>query len=191
MILFKETRDLNDLATLYQRYMDMVYAVCLKYLKDREESKDAVMEIFQRLSDKLLKHDVSNFRSWLYVTAKNHCLMQLRSASQKNFSNEFDEDFMYLEESGHPEQADDTEFQVGRMKKCIETLTSGQKECVTLFYLHDKCYKEIAAVTGMEWNKVRSLIQNGKRNLKICMEKKSARPLEIPTANKKTNEREQ
>jgi RNA polymerase sigma-70 factor (ECF subfamily) len=41
-----------------------------------------------------------------------------------------------------------------------------------LFYLEQKCYKDIADLTGYDLNKVKSAIQNGKRNLKICMERK-------------------
>jgi RNA polymerase sigma-70 factor (ECF subfamily) len=57
------------------------------------------------------------------------------------------------------------------LEKCIETLGDEQKQCVKLFYLQEKCYKEITESTGFDMNKVKSYIQNGKRNLKICMEK--------------------
>jgi RNA polymerase sigma-70 factor (ECF subfamily) len=58
------------------------------------------------------------------------------------------------------------------MEDCMETLPGEQKKSVALFYLDGKCYQEIAELTGQEWNRVRSQIQNGKRNLKICIEKK-------------------
>jgi RNA polymerase sigma-70 factor (ECF subfamily) len=90
---YKESGDLEVLATLYQRYMELAYAVSLKYLKDSEASKDAVMEVFEELIEKLKKHEVANFRSWLYTVVKNHCLMKLR-ASSRNKSVILDENGM-------------------------------------------------------------------------------------------------
>jgi RNA polymerase sigma-70 factor (ECF subfamily) len=166
---FKSTGDINLLAELYQRYMDLAYAVALKYLKDAEASKDAVMEVFEELVVKLKRHEVTNFRSWLYTLVKNHCLMKLRSAS-RNKSVNLDENNMQLKEDLHQE-VDEKEWQLQQMSDCIGKLAAEQKLTIELFYLQEKCYKEITQITGLEWNKVRSLIQNGRRNLKICMDK--------------------
>ena len=161
---------MNLLAELYQRYMDLAYAVAIKYLKDSEASKDAVMEVFEELIDKLKKHDVTNFRSWLYTLVKNHCLMKLRSGS-RNKSVILDENGMQLREDLHQEDADEKEWQLQQMSDCMGRLASEQKMTIELFYLQQKCYKEITEITGLDWNRVRSLIQNGRRNLKICMDK--------------------
>ena len=166
---FKSTGDLTVLAELYQRYMDLAYAVSLKYLKDSESSKDAVMEVFEELVDKLQRHDVTNFKSWLYTVVKNHCLMKLRSAS-RNKSVNLDENSMQLKEDAHQE-VDEKEWQLQQMSDCIGKLAAEQKLTIELFYLQQKCYKEITEITGLDWNEVRSLIQNGRRNLKICMDK--------------------
>ena len=167
---FKSKGDMNLLAELYQRYMDLAYAVAIKYLKDSEASKDAVMEVFEELIDKLKKHDVTNFRSWLYTLVKNHCLMKLRSGS-RNKSVILDENGMQLREDLHQEDADEKEWQLQQMSDCMGRLASEQKMTIELFYLQQKCYKEITEITGLDWNRVRSLIQNGRRNLKICMDK--------------------
>lgn len=167
---YKETGDLNILAGLYRRYMDMAYAVSLKYLNDSEASKDAVMEVFEELVDKLKKHAVENFKGWLYTVVKNHCLMKLRTMS-RNKSVILDEDGMQLKDELHQEDVNEKEWQLQRMSDCIGKLVTEQKVTIELFYLQQKCYKEIVEITGIEWNKVRSLIQNGRRNLKICMDK--------------------
>jgi RNA polymerase sigma factor (sigma-70 family) len=166
---FKSTGDMQLLAELYQRYMDLAYAVSLKYLKDTEAAKDAVMEVFEELIEKLKRHDVANFRSWLYTVVKNHCLMKLRAAS-RNKSVNLDENSMQLREDLH-QDGDEKEWQLQQMSDCIGKLVTEQKLTIELFYLQQKCYKEITEITGLEWNKVRSLIQNGRRNLKICMDK--------------------
>jgi RNA polymerase sigma-70 factor (ECF subfamily) len=63
------------------------------------------------------------------------------------------------------------EARLDRLSSCIETLSAEQKAAVSLFYLENKCYKEIETITGFDWNKVRSLVQNGRRNLRICMQR--------------------
>ena len=168
--LYKKNTDQQTLATLYLRYTDLVYGVCLKYLKDAESAKDAVMNIYQELLTKLLTNEVQNFKSWLYVLAKNHCLMQLRK-EKKMITVEFTPTVMQSENFEHLDSVLEKENEFKKLEFCIEHLPAEQKQSVQLFYLENKCYNEIAAQTGYEWNKVRSLIQNGRRNLKICMEK--------------------
>jgi RNA polymerase sigma-70 factor (ECF subfamily) len=170
--LYKETERLDILATLFQRYMDLLYGVCLKYLKDPEPAKDAVMHIFEELVHKLNKHEVDNFKSWVYTLAKNHCLMQLRTPKNLKIV-EFKGDYMQSQEEVHLNGIMQKEENFQKLEKCMQTLSAEQKMTVELFYLQNKCYKEIADATGIEWNKVRSYIQNGRRNLKICMEKGS------------------
>ena len=167
--LYKRTGDLEIVGVLYDRYTALTYGVCLKYLKDREESRDAVMQIFEKLIVSLKSHDVKVFKGWLYVTARNHCLMFLRSRKGKHFE-DLSPFLMETESNGHQEGAE-IEGNLTRLEKCMESLAREQQECVRLFYLHQKCYKEITAATGYDLNKVKSYIQNGKRNLKICMER--------------------
>jgi RNA polymerase sigma factor (sigma-70 family) len=168
--LYKQTGDLGVLAELYQRYMDLLYAVCLKYLRDPENAKDAVMAVFEELVLKLRKHDVGNFKGWLYTLAKNYCLMRLRSSKHLQ-TKQLDIEGMQSSEDLHLNGVLEKESQLNGLEKCMETLAEEQRTAIKLFYLQDKCYKEISEKTNIEWNKVRSLIQNGKRNLKICMEK--------------------
>jgi len=150
--------------------MDLVYGVCLKYFKESERSKDAVMQIFEELVVKLKKHRVENFKSWLYQLTKNHCLMQLRTP--RNLKTvEISESLMKSEDAEHLDGVMQKEQNFHRLAYCLATLSQDQRRVVELFYFEGKCYNEIVDLTGHEWNQVRSFIQNGKRNLKICMEK--------------------
>ncbi|HWV70802.1 MAG TPA: RNA polymerase sigma factor [Pseudosphingobacterium sp.] len=169
---YKSTGDLNLLGTLYEPYMPLVYGLCLRYLKDESKSEDAVMQIFEQLIKKLRIHEVSNFKSWLYSFARNYCLMELRS-SGKTITVSLDENsFMENELIEHQSFEDNMlEAKLSSMEKCLEYLNNEQKECIKLFYLDQKCYKDICEITGYDISKVKSYIQNGKRNLKICMEK--------------------
>lgn len=169
---YKLSGDLEVLGRLYEKYMALVYGVCLKYLKNEEQSKDAVMQIFEELIPKLRVHEVANFKSWLYTLARNHCLMSLRSSNKHEFVNIDD----YGVDNGpllHLEDGDVKENQLNSMEKCMEKLPEEQRTTIDMFYLQQKCYKDIADATGFDMNKVKSYIQNGKRNLKICMERNS------------------
>ena len=167
---YRASGDLAVLGELYQRYMELVYGVCLKYFRDPEQSKDSVMQIFEELVLKLKKHEVDNFRPWLHQLAKNHCLMQLRTP--RNLKTvEFRVDIMQSEEEVHLNGVLEKEENFRKLEFCLGTLSRDQQEPIRLFYLEGKCYNEIVDITGQEWNQVRSSIQNGRRNLKICMEK--------------------
>jgi RNA polymerase sigma-70 factor (ECF subfamily) len=175
---YRQSGDLKVLGELYQRYMELVYGVCLKYLKEAELAQDAVMQIFEELVSKLKKHEVENFRGWLHQVAKNHCLMQLRTP--KNLKTvALPPLLMQNEEDVHLNGVMEKEENFQKLEKCIASLSDEQRTMIKLFYLEGKCYNEIVEITGLEWNHVRSSIQNGRRNLKLCMEKKEPANKEI------------
>ena len=166
---YQKRMDLQILGDLYQRHTEMVYYVCLRYLQDPERSKDAVMDIFEELIYKVNKQEIKDFPRWLYVLSKNHCLMYLRS--QKNKSPiSLDEFVKFPEELHQYEHQDEKERQLTAMESCLEKLPDKQQQSVRLFFLEEKCYKEISDSTGYSLNEVKSYIQNGKRNLRNCME---------------------
>ena len=168
---YKSTGNIDLLSVLYQRYMDLTYGVCLKYFKNPDDSKDAVMNIFEELVIKLRKYDVENFKGWLFQVARNFCLMKIRKDKSKPYS--VDADLVQLEQESHLEEVMEKETHLNSMHDCIEQLVAEQKQMITLFYLKEVCYKEIAETTNVDINLVRSYIQNGRRNLKICMEKET------------------
>lgn len=168
--LYRQSSDLKILGSLYERYMELVYGVCLKYLEDPEAAKDAVMQVFEELVEKLKKHEVENFKGWLYVLAKNYCLVQLRSRKNKNTVS-IDVNLVQSAEELHLNGGLQKEEEFIILERCLQNLSAEQKQVIELFYLQEKCYGDIVGITKFDWNKVRSLIQNGRRNLKICMEK--------------------
>jgi len=166
---YLETGDLVFLGQLYQAHSSMVYYVCQRYLQDSELSKDAVMQIFEELVSKVAKQEIRSFGSWLYVLSRNYCLMQLRSGKKIQYVS-YDEVVEFPKDL-HQGDHEDKERQLTSLEKCIEKLPEKQKESINLFFLREKCYKEIVDFTGYSLNDVKSYIQNGKRNLKICMDK--------------------
>ncbi|MBN2350039.1 MAG: sigma-70 family RNA polymerase sigma factor [Bacteroidales bacterium] len=169
IIIYQKTLDLNILAELFGLYVHLVYGIAIKYLKDEELSKDAVMDIYEILIEKLKKHNVTSFKSWLYTVVKNYCLMYIRSKeARRKISSQVDRnfliEFMEFEEEMHPDNEQMNYLEL--LEEAIGSLNREQGECIKLFYFEDKSYKEISVLTGHTLIKVKSHIQNGKRNLK-------------------------
>lgn len=161
---------------LFNRYMHLVYGVCMKYFRDEEKSNDAVMEIFEGLFEKLRTQEIGSFKNWLYILAKNHCLMDLRKTGSRDkarqrLTAESAQDFMEYLSLVHLNDEPDEEARIQNMIDSLENLRPEQRKCLELMYLEDRSYKEISDVTGFDLNAVKSHIQNGKRNLKILTER--------------------
>jgi RNA polymerase sigma-70 factor (ECF subfamily) len=160
------------LGIVLERYTLLILGVCMKYLKNEEEAKDSVQQVFLKVIQELHKYKVEYFKSWVYMVAKNHCLMKLRDKHGKG-STEINEKLMAA-----PEEEDDRQLLLQNdvaldlMEESLKELNPEQKQCVTLFYLEKKSYQEINEITGYSMLQVKSYIQNGKRNLKLLIEKK-------------------
>ena len=158
---------------LYKRYSHLVYGVCLKYLKNENEAKDAVLQIFENLLEDLKKHDIANFKSWLHSVARNHCLMFLRKEQTKQKRvNEYEATYEHEETFAAPfevHEKEEKEVKLTKLEEAMTLLKEEQRVCIQLFYIEEKCYNEVADITGYEIKKVKSYIQNGKRNLANLM----------------------
>jgi RNA polymerase sigma-70 factor (ECF subfamily) len=169
---FYADHDNEWLGVLLQRYTMLLLGVCMKYLKNEEEAKDSVQQVFLKAINELHKYKVEYFKSWIYMVAKNHCLMKLRDKGK--YTTEINEQLM-----GTPDETTDKNNYIEKdkaltsMAAALTQLNKEQQVCVTLFYLEKKSYQEITEQTSFSLLQVKSHIQNGKRNLKILMEKGS------------------
>jgi RNA polymerase sigma-70 factor (ECF subfamily) len=171
---FRRSGDSQLLAELFQRYTHLVYGVCLKYLENDEASRDAVMDIFEFISVNLHKYEIGNFKNWLYTVSRNHCMMEFREKKKhiKLIRNELEkneEARMESEHELHLFSEENIPAPTDRMKHALAELDEGQRICLELMYLQEKSYREIADITGYSMNQVKSYIQNGKRNLKLML----------------------
>ena len=167
---YRESGDLALLGQLFKPYMPLVFGVSLKYFRDRERSRDAVMQIFEKIITELRKHEVHNLKSWLHVTTKNFCLMELRKKDVHNREVEFSEHSMESEQMVHHDHEDPMEADLENLSECMDRLKPEQKTCVEMFYMQQRSYREIVKLTEFDIKKVKSHLQNGKRNLKNCLE---------------------
>ena len=169
---FNREKDNQWLGILFERYTMLLYGVCMKYLKNEEEAKDSVQQVYLKAITELNKYQVQYFKSWLYMVAKNHCLMKLRNKQGKVPVEINDGEIADENSSDSLQQHIEKDRKLELLTNSLEELNSEQKQCVTFFYLEKKTYQEIAGLTGYSLMQVKSYIQNGKRNLKQLLEKK-------------------
>lgn len=167
---FYTDHDNEWLGILLERYTMLLLGVSMKYLKNEEEARDAVQQVFLKAINELHKYKVEYFKSWIYMIAKNHCLMKLRDKGR--FNAEISEQTMATPaEPDMPNQHIEKEITLNNLAAAMLQLNKEQQQCVTLFYLEKKSYQEISEQSDFSIMQVKSHIQNGKRNLKIIMER--------------------
>lgn len=177
---YRNSHDTAYVGELYLRYTHLVFAVCLKYLKDKEAASDATMQIFEKLITDLKKHNIQVFKPWLYTVVRNHCMMQFRSeTTRQNQMKVVYKEPADMESSSllHPDETEERELEkdwvIRNLENGIENLKAHQQLCLKQFYFEDQSYKQIAANTGFSLQEVKTHIQNGKRNLKIYLEQQN------------------
>jgi RNA polymerase sigma-70 factor (ECF subfamily) len=174
---FRKTGNLEILGNIYAKYMHLVFGVSMKYLKNKEAAKDAVTQVFEKLTIEAVRHEIVHFRNWLYVVTKDHCLTELRKQNLEDdqFSNWAEEEKKIMESGFEIHPIDELDRLGEALYDCINKLSLQQRDCIDLFYLKKKSYNEIASLMKYDEKSVKSYIQNGKRNLKICLELKDER----------------
>jgi RNA polymerase sigma-70 factor (ECF subfamily) len=169
---FKADNNSDWVGVLFDRYALLLLGMCMKYLKNEEDARDAVQQIFLKVLSDINKHEIQYFRAWIYQVTKNYCLMQLRQKHMKykeEISDKHAADMAVEAEDKQTYQEKDLLLE--NMGQAMAQLSEEQKVCVDLFYLQKKSYQEIADRTGYSLLQVKSYIQNGKRNLKLILEK--------------------
>jgi RNA polymerase sigma-70 factor (ECF subfamily) len=174
ILKYRSTENSFWLGELYQRYSMAIAGVCFNYMKNREEAEDAAMEVFEILTTDLKKYEIKLFRPWLLNVVRHHCLKKKdknkRIYETKDIYKKEHHLFIEIKEELGNNVEQDYEKVMEHLNKAIDSLNDEQKICIELFYLRDLSYKEITDQTGLNESKVKSHIQNGKRNLKIFLE---------------------
>lgn len=170
---YKNSGETEYFGELYNRYIPMLYGVSLNYLEDAGKSENAVMQLFEELLPKIGQYEIEVFRTWIYTVIKNHCLQILRKEKHQ-ITVELKPDFMESDEILHLLDSEtDDDKQTAVLQQCIEKLPERQRIAIVRFFMDEQSYAEVVDTTGYNLNQVKSYIQNGKRNLKICIEKNS------------------
>ncbi len=168
---YYQSKNQQWMGVLLERYTMLLLGVCMKYLKNEEEAKDAVQQVFLKVLTEVSKYKIDFFKSWLYMVAKNHCLMKLRG-QQGRHTQELKDEVVIEQRETQKNDLLENEKTFSLLEQSIKELSEEQKQCVTLFYLEKKSYQQITEATGFSLMQVKSYIQNGKRNLRMLLEKK-------------------
>lgn len=167
--LIKLEDDIQHKSILFNRYIDKVYGVCLKYLQHEDQAKDAMMSIYELFIRKIGNHSIENLNAWIYVMSKNYCFDLLRKKKRTIEKMEAYKSVQF-EPIYHPYNEDEQETKLDALNKCVETLKKDQKMVINLFYTQKLSYEKISEEMTLSWSQIRSLIQNARRNLKKCMQ---------------------
>lgn len=177
ILVYKQKGDRKAIGVLFERYSHLVYGVCMKYLKNQDDSKDATLQIFEKLMVDLKRFEVAKFNFWIHSVARNYCLMQLRNRKAMLYVDDDNgpglDAFMETHTEDHLQAGNSKESQLQLLEEAITHLNEEQRICIELFYLKKYCYQDVAEIAGFTMNEVKSFIQNGKRNLKNYMMKKN------------------
>jgi RNA polymerase sigma factor (sigma-70 family) len=169
---YRSTADSNWLGLLLQRYTMLLLGVAMKYLKDKEQAQDAVQQVFLKALTHLPQGEIQNFKGWLYILMRNHCLQLLRDknymADEQAIANipSTETDNKALQQQEHT---------LEQMTEALEELPQEQQQCITMFYLQKLSYQQITDRTGYSFMQVKSYVQNGKRNLKQLLLKRGTK----------------
>ena len=170
LALYVQTNQSEYFGELYSRYIPLIYGLCLKHFQQVEKSEDVTMELFEILLTKVSDYEIKNFKTWVYTVAKNHCLQMLRKRERTIFI-DFNAEIMESDVVLHLLEENGTEEEIAALNRCLEKLPKPQKTSISMFFMEEMSYADIAEQTGYLLKTVKSHIQNGKRNLKICIEK--------------------
>ncbi len=169
ILAYRRDDDNQWLGYLLQRYTALLLGVALKYLKDKTQAEDAVQQVFIKVLTHLPKEQILNFKGWLYILMRNHCLQQLRDKTY----NIDDSALKHIpDHANNDEEIKWHEHTLQQMNEAIELLNEEQRKTIVLFYLKKCSYEQIIEQTGYTFMQVKSYIQNGKRNLKTILLKK-------------------
>lgn len=173
LIRFQKKADMRIVGEFYKRYAHLVMGTCMKYLQNRQEAEDLTMHVFEILPDKIGRHQIIHFKSWLHIVVKNECLMRLR---KKTHHSHIDE--LHIPVNQESEEGEDLDFNIEQLEKAMSLLKDDQRKCIELFFIDNRSYKQIADELVIPVGAVKSYIQNGKRNLRIQLERNHVRQTE-------------
>lgn len=170
--VFRKRGEMEVISEFFNRYVHLIYSICYPYLKDNDQTRDMVMEIFESLGEKINKYEIHNFKSWLYRVSRNACLMTLRKEKKKIQLEQIENNqsiFVENEANLHPDNGESKKLE--SLRTFLTRLKEDQRICIELMYFKDMSYKDISSATGYSLKQVKSYIQNGKRNLKGFFDK--------------------
>ena len=168
LLKYLKTNDLSYLLELYRPYMHLVYGLAFKYVKDPKQSQEIVYCIFKKLIKDIKRQEVRVFGNWLYNLSLDFC-KQWRDRGRT----ESDQIVALGGSTQTPvefyDDKDDDSFEeeISSMEDEVMRIKSQQEKCSQLFFKEQRCFQEIADITGWEVSEIKYHVKNAKRKTNI------------------------
>lgn len=160
---FKATGDNEYFSEIFRRHKKKLFEVCFRFSGHVAIAEELTQETFTKAFTNIDQFSGGNFYSWLFAIAKSVCINDLNKRIRENRK---------IQE-GAVEEQNDLERSIvlaSHVKTILNGLDPNQRICLKLFYIEGYSYKEVAQITGLSEEMVKSYMQNGKRNFEIQWE---------------------
>jgi RNA polymerase sigma-70 factor, ECF subfamily len=179
-VLVAPTEDLNDLLekvasgdqkafrALYDNSSPVLFAICVRLMRDREMAQDVLQEAMTRIWCKAHLFDPTkgNALVWMTVVTRNCALSRIAATPPPSSS---------LDDSGVlaalEAKSSDDPVTAADVRHCLRKLNERYRKCLTSIYLNGLSYEELAAELGAPLGTVKSWVHRAIRQLEICMGK--------------------
>lgn len=146
---------------LIGRYQGMVYGLCLRMLRQREEAEDATQETFVRVCNNLHRWDPErSFEPWLLTIAGNRCRTRLAKRSRQPLATGLD---YPVEDSSHQEF--EARHLAEEIDRVLDLMKSDCKQAFLMFYKNRLSYNEIAQHLDVPLGTVKTWVHRARREL--------------------------
>ena len=163
---------MDAMGILYERYKETLYTYFLRVTQDVHGSKDLLMTTFERLSKyKRSYNSTRPFRPWLFQIA-NNALRDNRNRKKESISTEISNEPVEQNTSVHRIEQEDRKK---LLLKALEELPSSDRSIITMYYLLELSYEEIAEQQKISVNNARIRVCRSLKKLHTILSKTDIR----------------
>ncbi len=155
---------------LYDLTSAKLFGVCLRLLRDRAESEDAVQEVYIKIWHNAAKFQQAEASpmAWLIAIARNHAIDRLRARRAPAL--DLDQAFDVADQGPGPEASAIAGDEKTKINHCLEQLPQDRAEAVRAAYVEGYSYLELATRYGLPLNTLRTWLRRSLLSLKECLE---------------------
>ncbi len=166
--------DQGAYAVLVNRYQNLVFTICLRYVKTREDAEEVAQDVFVKAYRSLADFKgQSKFSTWLYTITTTSSITFLRKKKLDVHSLDNENVFAKasLQDSGMSANQVEQKSRVNMVNQAIQLLSPDDAQVITLFYKGEQTLEEIAKTLGKEANAVKVQLHRARSRLKEKMER--------------------
>jgi RNA polymerase sigma factor (sigma-70 family) len=148
---------------LYARYKDVLYAICVRYVKQAADADDVFIEGFYKIFNHIHQYnDQGSFEGWMKRIIVNESLQFLRRKSKLHIPVELtDQTIAYAdtdEEWHNP-------YQIEEIMAAVQELPDGYRTIFNMYVFEEYKHREIADILGISINTSKSQYLQAKKKV--------------------------